>query len=48
MPDTKRGQSGQDQSGAHLVVDTLDQITVEVAQAVAQATARGYGGERSA
>ncbi len=40
--------SGQDQSGAHLIVDTLDQITVEVAAAVAQATARGYGGERSA
>ena len=40
--------SGQDQSAAHLIVDTLDQITVEVAAAVAQAAARGYGGQRSA
>jgi sugar-phosphatase len=40
--------SRQDQSAAHLVVDTLDEITAEVAAAVAQAAARGYGGERTA
>ncbi len=40
--------SGQDQSAAHLIVDTLDQITVEVAAQVARAAAGGYGGERSA
>ncbi|HVV82427.1 MAG TPA: HAD family phosphatase [Kofleriaceae bacterium] len=40
--------SGQDQSAADLVVDTLDQVTVEVAAQVARAAARRYGGERSA
>lgn len=40
--------SGQDQSAAHLVVDTLDEITAEVAAAVARGAAGGYGDERSA
>ncbi len=40
--------SGQDQSAAHLIVDTLDQITVEVAAAVARAAGRGYGDHRPA
>lgn len=44
--------SRQDQSAAHRVVDTLDDVTVELAAevvgAVARAAAAGYGGERSA
>ena len=40
--------SGQDQSAADLVVDTLDHITAEVMAAVAPDRLRGYGGERSA
>ena len=35
--------AGQDQSCAHRVVDTLDEVTIDLAVAVAEATARGYG-----
>jgi HAD superfamily hydrolase (TIGR01509 family) len=38
--------SRHDQSAAHRVVDTLDEITVEVAAAVARVAAAGYGGDR--
>jgi HAD superfamily hydrolase (TIGR01509 family) len=37
--------AGQDQSCAHRIVDTLDEITIELADAVAEAAARGYGDE---
>ena len=35
--------AGQDQSCAHRVVDTLDEVTIDLAVAVAAAAARGYG-----
>lgn len=35
--------AGQDQSRAHRVVDTLDEITIDLAVAVAEAAAAGYG-----
>jgi len=39
--------AGQDQSGAHRRVATLDEITLELAAAVVNAAAAGYGAGRS-
>jgi len=39
--------AGQDQSGAHRRVDTLDEITPELAAAVVNAAAAGYGHEQA-
>lgn len=36
--------AGQDQGCAHRIVDTLDEVTIDLAVAVAEAAARGYGG----
>lgn len=35
---------GQDQSAAHLVIDTLDDLTIELAERVARSASPGYGG----
>ncbi|MBK9033962.1 MAG: HAD family phosphatase [Myxococcales bacterium] len=35
---------GQDQSAAHHAIDTLEQLTIDLARAVAQAAVAGYGG----
>lgn len=36
-------RGGQDQGAAHVVVDTLDAITIELAREVARSVDRGYG-----
>ena len=35
---------GQDQGAAHHVIDTLEHLTIDLADAVAQAAGAGYGG----
>jgi beta-phosphoglucomutase-like phosphatase (HAD superfamily) len=36
--------SGQDQSAAHHIIDTLDELTIELAERVARVAGTGYGG----